>query len=277
MTINDSEFQLIKKRLYELTGNVLSDNRKTMAQNKISKLLFSINGDYDVKGFLELVETGFYTQDFINAFTTNKTEFFRESFHFDDLTARVFPTHFKNNNSISIYSSAGSTGEEPYSAAISFLNFKESQKNPLWQARILATDIDTQALKKASEGVYTHPKNSNIFPEWVQPQKYFQRRDVEEEKEYFLIKIKESVRELVEFKRLNLFSNEYGIPSESFDVVFCRNVLIYFKTEDQAKILKNLLRILKVGGALYLGHSESPLEIAPFLKRLGQNIFIKER
>lgn len=277
MSITDSEFQLIKQYVYELTGNTLSDNKSTMAQNRVAKLLNSVGRNYTISQILELVAAGYYVDEFINAFTTNKTEFFRESFHFEDLIKRVFPTHFEKSNSISIYCSASSTGEEPYSIATSFLYFKESSEEFFLQAKIVATDIDTNALSKAYEGVYEHPKGVNIFPSWIKPQKYFQKRELNSARPFFLIKAKESLKSLIEFKRLNLFEESYPFAPESFDVIFCRNVLIYFSIEDQNKVLKKLFIRLKIGGVLYLGHSESPLELSPFVRRLGQNIFIKEK
>ncbi len=277
MLITDSEFQLIKKYVYELTCNTLGDNKAVMAQNRVAKLLQKMGGRYDISQVLEFVESGYYVEEFINAFTTNKTEFFRESFHFEDLVSRVFPAHFENAKHISIYCSASSTGEEPYSIATSFLHFKESVQNHFLGAKIVATDIDTNALSKAREGVYEHPKNSSMFPPWIKPQKYFKKRELGGAYPHFLIKAKDSLKELIEFKRMNLFEDDYPFAAESFDVIFCRNVLIYFNVEDQNKILKKLFLRLKIGGVLYLGHSESPLGLSPFVKRLGQNIFIKEK
>ncbi len=277
MLLTDSEFQLIKKYVYELTGNTLGDNKIVMAQNRAAKLLQNLGRRYDVSQMLGLVNSGHYVEEFINAFTTNKTEFFRESFHFEDLVSRVFPAHFERAANISIYCSASSTGEEPYSIATSFLHFKESVQNSFLDAKIVATDIDTNALSRAHEGVYEHPKGANIFPPWIKPQKYFKKRELSGTHSHFLIKVKESVKELVEFKRVNLFEDNYPFAAESFDVIFCRNVLIYFSVEDQNKILKKLFLKLKIGGVLYLGHSESSLGLSPFVKRLGQNIFVKER
>jgi len=262
--------------VYELSGNTLGETKEVMIKNRLEKICVE-NGEFEsASELLEKVMSGYYRQEFINAFTTNKTEFFREVFHFEDMVERVFAEHFSVNNEIRIFSCASSSGEEIYSIAISFEHFKSLSKKLHIKSKILATDIDTNMLQKVKDGIYKHPRGGSIFPEWVSPSRYFQRRDIDGEG-YFLIRAKDFLRRDIELSQLNLNAKVYPFEDGSMDVIFCRNVLIYFNIDDQNKILKKLLRALKVGGTIYLGHSESPLESAPALKRLGMNIFVKER
>ncbi len=247
-----------------------------MIKNRLEKICRNFGEFDEASELIEKVIAGYHQEEFVNAFTTNKTEFFRESFHFDDLVGRVFKEHFKTKEEISIYSCAASSGEEIYSIAISFQYYKELSRKLHINAKIVASDIDTEMLKRAKEGIYKYPKDETPFPDWIRPSRYFQRRDIGNER-YFLIRAKDNLRRYIEFRQLNLMSNRYPLAQNSFDVLFCRNVLIYFSVEDQNRILKKLLSLLKIGGTLYLGHSESPLEITPALQRLGMNTFIKVR
>lgn len=275
--ISSREIQLTKKLVYELSGNRLNDNKEVMIQNRLLKLMNDLGFFEGVGELLAAVKNGHYLEQFISTFTTNKTEFFREQNHFVDLIERVFKEHFLGPNpTISIFSCASSTGEEPYSIALSFLHYKELAQTTHIAAKILATDIDQKVLEHAKEGIYRHPEDQAVFPEWLTPQLYFKRRVIPGEN-YFLIKAKEHLRRLIEFQQLNLFAQRYPFPLNCFDVIFCRNVLIYFQPPDQNRILRQLFSHLKLGGTLYLGHSESPLELVDYCDRAGPNIFIKVR
>ncbi|NQY53664.1 MAG: protein-glutamate O-methyltransferase CheR [Campylobacteraceae bacterium] len=265
----------VKKILYSLTGITLSENKDIMIANRLHKLKRDTKFNGDLDALLQHIAKGEFASEFINSFTTNKTHFFREDFHFLDLKNRVLPT-FKSKE-IKMYCSASSTGEEPYSMAMTVFEAQEENSCKI-NASIIATDIDTNVLQYAANGVYRFSKSSKEFPEWIQPQKYFKRRVnktlVNEE---ILIKIKPELQKLVSFQVMNLNDAEYPFKSEQFDVVFCRNVLIYFSSEDQNAILKKLFRHLKMGGTLYLGHSENPHDLINYVERVGQNIFIKTK
>ncbi len=208
---------------------------------------------------------------FINTFTTNKTHFFREDFHFLDLRDRVLPQFNKENNEIQMYCSAASTGEEPYSMAMTV-----KEVNPAMKANIFATDIDTEVLQHAANGIYRFQKSSKEFPDWIKPQNYFKRR-VEKNLvgDEILIRANDEIKRMITFAQMNLNDESYPFKIHQFDVVFCRNVLIYFSVEDQNKILKKLFRLLKIGGTLYIGHSENPHDLINYVQRVGQNIFVK--
>jgi chemotaxis protein methyltransferase CheR len=267
----------VKKILYSLTGITLSDNKDIMISNRIDKLKRNCKFSGDIMDLLKSVEQGNNVSEFINSFTTNKTHFFREDFHFLDLKDRVLPLVAQNNEKIQMYCSASSTGEEPYSMAMTVLEAK-AKSNISINASIIATDIDTNVLQYAADGIYRYSKSSKEFPDWIKPQKYFKRRVQKNlAGEEVLIKVNDELKKMITFKVMNLNDNIYPFSKNQFDVIFCRNVLIYFSAEDQNDILKKLFKHLKIGGTLYLGHSENPQDLVHYVKRVGQNIFVKEK
>ncbi len=267
----------IKNLLYSHTGITLTENKDIMISNRIEKLKRNCKYSGEIEDLLKLIEDGQYVTEFINSFTTNKTHFFREDFHFVDLRDRVLPEFAKTNQTINMYCSASSTGEEPYSMAMTVQEVKEKLSSN-FNAKIIATDIDTNVLQFAANGIYRYSKSSKEFPDWIKPQKYFKRR-IEKNLagEDILIKVNDQLKKIVSFQIMNLSNDTYPFKNNQFDVVFCRNVLIYFSSEDQNTILKKLFKHLKVGGTLYLGHSENPQDLIHYVKRVGQNIFIKEK
>ena len=261
----------VKSTLYSLTGITLTENKDIMITNRLDKLKRNTKTDGSIDQLLDRIADGEFTTEFINTFTTNKTHFFREDFHFEDLKNRVIPEFNKNNQEIHMYCSAASTGEEPYSMAITA---KEVSTNI--KASIIATDIDTEVLQNAANGIYRFQKSSKEFPEWIKPQKYFRKRVQKNlAGDEILIKVNDELKNMITFAQMNLNDESYPFETHQFDVVFCRNVLIYFSVEDQNKILKKLFRLLKIGGTLYIGHSENPHDLINYVKRVGQNIFVK--
>lgn len=267
----------IKKLLYSLTGITLTENKDIMISNRIDKLLRNCKFKGDIKELLSLIEQGQYVTEFINSFTTNKTHFFREDFHFIDLRDRVLPKFAESRQKIDMWCSASSTGEEPYSMAMTVMEVSQELGISI-QASITATDIDTNVLQYAANGIYRYSKSSKEFPSWIKPQKYFKRRVQKNlSGEEVLIKANDELKRMITFHIMNLNEETYPFSNHQFDVIFCRNVLIYFSAEDQNKILKRLFRHLKIGGTLYLGHSENPQDLINYVRRVGQNIFVKEK
>jgi len=272
----DTVHQRVKKLLYTITGITLGDGKDVMIDNRLQKLSRSLNCDIDTYKLLDKIEHGEYITDFVNAFTTNKTSFFREHFHFEDLRDRVVPNANSTKEDLKVYCSASSTGEEPYSIAMTLIQSAIDINAQDLRFSLISTDIDTEVLKKSKEGIYTFNINKNDFPLWIKPAQYFQKRDIGSSDE-ILIKAKSSLKSIMKFEQMNLMSDSYPFESAEFDIIFCRNVLIYFSIEDQNKILKKLFKLLKIGGTLYLGHSENPLDLHSYVKRIGHNIFIKEK
>jgi len=265
-----------RKLAYTHTGIILAQNKDIMIANRLDKLKRLVSCD-DIDEVLISIEKGQNLNVFISSFTTNKTNFFRESFHFEDLQNRVAKEAIEMSKNLKIYCSAASTGEEPYSILMTLQEAKERFESVFFNYSLLATDIDRQVLQHATDGVYEWDKNFNDFPSWLNPSKHFKRREHPTRDGDYLIKIKESISKNVKFQHMNLMSPKYPFQSAEFDVVFCRNVLIYFNQQDQNSILKKLFATLRVGGTLYLGHSESPLDLSSCVERCGQNIFIKTK
>lgn len=269
--------QKVKSILYSLTGITLADNKDIMIANRLHKLKRDTKFAGSLDELLEEIDNGKHSTTFINSFTTNKTHFFREDFHFIDLKDRVLPEFASQNKQIKMYCSASSTGEEPYSMAMTVLEASKELSKKI-KSSIIATDIDTNALQYGANGVYRFSKSSKEFPDWIKPSDYFKKRiNKTLAMEEVLIKVKKNLQEMVTFQSMNLNDDNYPFENGQFDVVFCRNVLIYFSSSDQNDILKKLFRHLKIGGTLYIGHSESPHDLINFTKRVGQNIFIKTK
>ncbi|MGD9623233.1 MAG: protein-glutamate O-methyltransferase CheR [Arcobacter sp.] len=267
----------VKKLLYSLTGITLSDNKDIMISNRIDKLKRNCKYSGDIMDLLNSIEQGNNVTEFINSFTTNKTHFFREDFHFVDLKDRVLPAFANSGTKINMYCSASSTGEEPYSMAMTVFKASEELGKNI-SASIIATDIDTNVLQYAANGIYRYSKSSKEFPSWIRPQNFFKRRIQKNlSGEEILIKVNDELKRMITFHVMNLSDSSYPFAKNQFDVIFCRNVLIYFSAEDQNSILKKLFKHLKIGGTLYLGHSENPQDLVHYVKRVGQNIFVKEK
>lgn len=261
----------VKSILYSLTGITLTENKDIMINNRLDKLKRNTQYSGNIEDLLSKVAEGEYTTEFINTFTTNKTHFFREDFHFIDLKERILPDFVNSGKTIKMYCSAASTGEEPYSMAMTVKEVDERLN-----ASIMATDIDTDVLQHAANGIYRFQKSSKEFPEWIKPQKYFKRR-IQKNLigDEILIKVNDDLKKMVTFAQMNLNDEIYPFKRNEFDVIFCRNVLIYFSSDDQNKILKKLFALLKIGGTLYIGHSENPHDLIHYSQRVGQNIFVK--
>lgn len=270
------QLEKTRKLAYAHTGIILGQNKDIMIANRLDKLKHLLNND-NINEILNMVEQGQNIDTFISAFTTNKTNFFRESFHFEDLKNRVVKEALEKNENLKVYCSAASTGEEPYSILMTIEEAKNEHKNSYFNYSLVATDIDKQVLKHASNGIYEWNKNSNDFPIWIKPSQFFKRREHPTRDGDYLVKVKDTISKNVKFEYMNLMSPKYPFKNNEFDVVFCRNVLIYFNQKDQNSILKKIFSTLKIGGTLYLGHSESPLELSSYIERCGQNIFIKTK
>lgn len=274
--LDNKQLALIKERLYKYCGIFLSDSKLAMIKNRIYRLMreTQINS---IDALLARIETNpKLQQQFINSFTTNKTDFFREDFHFQDLIDRCLPQLFKLNKPIKIYCCASSTGQEPYSIAMSVAYAKKIH-NASTPVSIVATDIDTDVLQEAKDGVYTIDFKIDKFPNWIDIDEYFNPLDDGKNPNVRLLKVKDKLKSMIHFKQMNLFDKRYPFMRDEFDILFCRNVLIYFTQADQQEILGRLIDTLRVGGTFYLGHSESLYSLADKFDKLGNKTFVKER
>ena len=265
------EFQLFRTLIHQHTGIWLRDGKQTMLTSRLSRRLRH-HGLSSYADYYELVKDGGATGEeigeLINCVTTNKTSFFREKRHFEFLAETVLPEIANRarvpgldhagtraaappEKHIDLWSAACSTGEEPYSLAMSLLDAKRTVLRGEWISRVVASDIDTQVLEKAVGGTYSEADLGDIDP--VRQKKYLLRGKGNMAGQ---IKVKQEVASLVEFKRINLMDSSWPLET-TFDAIFFRNALIYFQQETQDRFLRKMVRYLKPGGYLFLGHSES--------------------
>ena len=272
--LDENQLSLIKEKLYKYSGIFLNDSKLAMIKNRIYHLMRDTQ-IYNIDTLLSNIESNAkIQQQFINSLTTNKTDFFREVFHFQDMIDRSLPALFRLNKPIKIYCCASSTGQEPYSIAMSVLYAKKLYKSSI-PVSIVATDIDTNVLQEAKEGIYTIDFKVEKFPHWCDIDEYFDALDDGKNPSVRLFKAKNKLKNMLTFKQTNLFSKSYPFIREEFDILFCRNVLIYFKQEDQQEILSRLIDTLRIDGTFYLGHSEILFHLSEKFEKLGNKTFIK--
>ncbi len=208
----------------------------------------------------------------IDAITTNKTDFFREIKHFKYLVSTVLPELADSGKNIKIWSAGCSSGEEPYTLAMVLSEFFKESSKPDFS--IMATDISSRVLKKAMLGIYTVDQ---IEPVPMALRKKYLLRG--RNKEFGFVKIKPFIKSFIRFGRLNFLDRDYGID-KGLDIIFCRNVIIYFDRSTQERVIRQLCTYLKPEGYLFLGHSETltsqnlPLyQVAPTIYKKRQDIF----
>ena len=209
-------------------------------------------------------------EQFTNAVTTNLTSFFREQHHFDYLVASVFPEIVEQkgsgNRRLRIWSAGCSTGEEPYSIAITLKeSFPDLQR---WNARILATDLDSNVLATSRAGIYANERVEKL-PR-ARLNRWFLKGRGENKQ---VVKIRPELQELITFKQLNLMQN--WPMCGRFDVIFCRNVIIYFDKATQKVLIDRYADLLEDGGHLFLGHSESLFKVSDRFSLIGKTIYRK--
>ena len=253
--LSSADFERLRSLIYRESGINLSSDKKTMMEIRIKRRLHSLkiasHGEYCERVFApggmdsELVHL-------IDVITTNKTDFFREAGHFDYLVSKALPDlaarHGASRKSL-VWSAGCSTGEEPYTLAMVLSEY--SKASPGFRFNVLATDICTAVLAKAAMGIFKSDVVKPV-PQDLQ-RKYFMRsRDPQSD----ALRVVPEVRALVEFRRVNFMDSEFGL-TESPEVIFCRNVIIYFDRPTQVRILEKLTRHLVPGGYFFAGHSES--------------------
>ena len=259
--------ELVKERM----GVHLGDHKSALVENRISRLKTKLCFEKSLEELIDKLEDGAFADEFVSAFTTNQTAFFREPMQFEDFMHRFLPEEFAKKSSLSILCAGCSSGEEAYTMGICFAAAREEKQN-IGELRITAVDIDYERLKSAKEGIYTYPHRTP-FPPFVRESLYF---DSYEEKGIKKLKAKEIIKNIISIEKHNLASKKENFKNSFFDAVFCRNTLIYFDKPTQEFILQKLISALKNGGTLYLGHSENPLSLITQLQKKGHNIYIKK-
>lgn len=243
-----STIERVIKKVHLLTGISMNEQKKTMLQSRMRRRMRDLNiSSYEA--YMDYLDkTPGENQNFINIMTTNETFFFRTPRVWDHFQKEFLPEWHKNNPNgiLKVWSAASSSGEEAYSIAISCFEFK--LKNPSFDFRIMGSDISSEVLQEAINGIY--PEKSIEFMRRSQKE-LFEKYFTEKGERLFDVSIE--VKKKVQFHPHNLFT----VKKEIFDIVFLRNVLIYFTGEDQEKVLRNVAKSLKEEGTLMIGESES--------------------
>lgn len=259
---SDSEFRFLAELVNEHTGIVFADHKRDMVYSRLARRLRAL-GLQSFAEYCELVQGeqgGEEMGNLVNAITTNLTSFFREGHHFEHLKQNVLlPLTAKPERKLRIWSSACSSGMEPYSIA---MTVKSAIPNiDKWDAKILATDIDTNMLRVGLNGEYAMSEYKNI------PENYRKYASQQGDK----VLVADELKELISFKHLNLLQ-AWPMKGE-FDAIFCRNVVIYFDKPTQRKLFDRIADRLKPGGWLYIGHSENLNNVCNRFELCGRTIY----
>lgn len=263
--ITDRELDLISRLVYQHTGIRLGPEKRHLVELRLGKIL-RLEGIPTYEQYYRMVladKSGQRLRQLLDAITTNFTQFFREAQHFWFLKDQVIPEmQRRGQKAVSVWSAACATGEEPYSIAITLL---ESPLAKGWRKEVFASDISTKALARAKEGVYPEDALRGLDPSIVR--RYFSKVEGG-------YRVREIVRGIVTFAVFNLLSEPPW--KERFDAIFCRNVMIYFDRETRAKVVNNLLKALKPGGYLMVGHVEGFFGQTDGLKLVRPSIYRKD-
>ena len=257
------DFERIRALIYRCAGISLAPGKMDMVYGRLARLLRVRELDR-FSDYLGLLEEGDQQEleAFINALTTNMTSFFREPHHFQILAERL--AQLPKNRPASIWTCASSSGEEPYSIAMTAV---DAMKNSAPAARILATDIDTNVLATARQGIYPIDQLQKIPPGHLK--RYFLRGEGKNEG---FARVSDELRHMISFQRLNLLDTTWSMRGR-FDAIFCRNVMIYFDKETQQAILKKLAGYLQPDGLLFVGHSESFQNASDLFRICGNTVY----
>jgi chemotaxis protein methyltransferase CheR len=266
-----ADFERVRSLIYQRAGISLSAGKQAMVYSRVSRRLRE-TGRASFAEYLAGLEQGqgpaadAEWQEFINCLTTNLTAFFREEHHFsalqDDLRAFA-AARTGANPTLRLWCSAASSGEEPYSMAMTVLDALGSSA----AVKIVCSDIDTKVLVTAQRGVY--PADSRGLTK-DRLKRYFMRGTGGNQGH---IRVKPELARLVEFRPFNLMNTRWDSLGEPFDMIFCRNVMIYFDGPTQRQVLQRMHAVLKPGGLLYVGHSENFSESRELFRLRGKTIY----
>ena len=268
-TLTAGDFARVRQLIYQRAGISLHTGKQTMVYSRLSRRLRETQhaSFADYLQWLDRAsgaEAESEWQEFVNCLTTNLTAFFREDHHFhalvDDLKARASTAQ---GRPLRIWCNAASTGEEPYSLAMTVVESLGLSA----PAKLVCSDIDTKVLATAQRGVYAADARG---------------LSLERLKRHFMrgtgnntghIRIKPELARLIEFRSFNLMSSGWGTLGEAFDIVFCRNVMIYFDNPTQRQVLERIHGVMKPGGLLYVGHSENFTDARDLFRLRGKTIY----
>ncbi|BBE50212.1 Chemotaxis protein methyltransferase [Ferriphaselus amnicola] len=259
----ERDFDRIRKLIYAHAGISLNESKQELVYSRLSRRLRA-TGLTTFGEYLKLLESGNEEEweAFTNSLTTNLTAFFREPHHFPLLAEHLRAR--KGKGPISLWCSASSTGEEPYSMAITAAETFGTLTPPV---TIIATDLDTHVLEKARAGVYLEERISKMNPDLIK--KYFQRGTGKQEG---YVRVRQELRNLITFRQVNLLAKDWPVRGP-LDAIFCRNVMIYFDKSTQLDILKKFVPQLRSDGLLFAGHSESFHHAEDYFRLRGKTVY----
>jgi chemotaxis protein methyltransferase CheR len=249
-TITPKEFEQFRALIYQVCGISLNDNKQSLLVSRLSKRLRTLELD-SFQAYYDLIAGQTDGDEFtllLDLVSTNKTDFFREPKHFDFLREQILPM-LKSTRSIRIWSAASSSGEEPYTTAMTLYDSVPDPER--WDFKILASDISTRVLATAEAGVYEEDHVRALPKEIVE--RHFLKGVGDRAG---MVKVKPHLTRMIRFRRINLMDDTYPVNAP-MDLIFCRNVMIYFDRPTQEKLVTKFYRYLKPGGFLFIGHSES--------------------
>ena len=259
----EKDFTRVCQLIYDHAGISLKPSKQDMVYSRLARRLRA-NGINNFRDYLILLESDNKVEweAFVNSLTTNLTSFFREPHHFPLLAEHVVKQ--KGRHPLALWCSAASTGEEPYSMAMTMMEAFDSFNPPV---TIVATDVDTNVLAKAEAGVY--------------PLEHVEKLGAERMKRFFLkgagmqsgfVRVRPELRAMITFRQLNLLGNDWPIRGP-LDAIFCRNVMIYFDKATQLKILQRFVPLMRPDGLLFAGHSENFHNAAHLYRLRGKTVY----
>ncbi len=275
LDLQESLYKKFSEKLYGLTGINLPYNQKNVAlvKNRLSKVIRRNNWNSYEDYWRRLCENNSEAKntamldEFISALTTNKTHFFREDAHFE-FTKKWLQKNYNPNQELRVWCAAASTGQEPWTIVMTLLDAFPNLSHG--RCKVLATDIDLKVLARAAEGIYSESEVESMPEAYLK--KYFEMIEVKKEKCY---RVSDHLSGFVRYAPLNLIEESYPFQHK-FDLIYCRNVLIYFDPPTIAKVIGRLVQNLKKNGILFLGHSESGNVKHPELNALISAVYQKK-
>jgi len=262
------EFDRLRELVRQHTGIALSDAKRQLVYGRLARRLRALKLTSFAE-YIRLLErgAGVELEEFTNAVTTNLTSFFREPHHFEYLAREFLPkvtAHDTGAQRLRIWCCAASTGEEPYSLAITLR--EAAPRFTGWDVKILCTDLDSAVLATGLEGVYAEERLQSVCG--ARTSKYFEEVSIGGARKF---RATDELRSLLTFKQLNLMQ-EWPMKGP-FDAIFCRNVIIYFDKDTQRKLFERMARLQRPGDYLFLGHSESLYRVSEKYDLIGKTIY----
>ena len=271
--MTDYDFSQFSEFIYDKCGIKLSAHKKTMLTSRLNRRL-RVLGKSSFKEYYNYVTSPIGEKNelvfLINEVSTNKTDFFREEDHFNFLTSNILPEFSRINRSRSqpfrVWSAGCSSGEEPYTIAMVMDEYKDT--HPGFDFSVVATDISTKVLDIAKKGVYADERLVTIDARYKF--KYMMRG---KGKLKGLHRVVPELGRKIDFQRFNLLEKDFQLPQAPYDLIFCRNVIIYFDRETQIELFKKFHRVLKPNGYIFVGHSENLLGMEDKMKRIQSAVY----